>query len=84
LYPRCARLITTTEGAVINFPSSTKLMIEEYNLPCKGISKKIASLHKTISSEPLKENAFSEAAKFGRGLVGVIEVAGAINTGDEF
>ena len=59
-------------------------MVEEYNPPCKGVSKKIASLHKTISCEPLKENAFSEAAKFSRALVGVVEVAGEINSGDEF
>lgn len=84
MYPRYARQITTTEGAVIKFPSSTELMVEEYNPPCTGVRKKIASLHKTISGEPLKENSFSEAAMFGRGLVGVIEVAGAINTGDEF
>ncbi|MDG1986771.1 MAG: hypothetical protein P8J18_02225 [Halieaceae bacterium] len=84
MYPRCTRLITTTEGAVIKFRSSNELMVEEYNPPCKGVSKKIASLHKTISCEPLKENAFSEAAKFSRALVGVVEVAGEINTGDEF
>ena len=72
------------KGTIFKFPSNAELMVEEYNPPCKGVSKKIASLHTTISGEPLKENAFSEAAKFSRGLVGVIEVAGEINEGDQF
>ena len=72
------------KGTIFKFPSGAELMVEEYNPPCKGVSKKIASLHTTISGEPLKENAFSEAAKFSRGLVGVIEVAGEINEGDQF
>ena len=72
------------KGSIFKFPSAAELMVEEYNPPCKVVSKKIASLHTTISGEPLKENAFSEAAKFSRGLVGVIEVAGEINEGDQF
>ena len=34
-------------------------------------------------NERLADTAFSQAAKFSRGLVGVIEVAGVINAGDE-
>ena len=72
------------KGTIFKFPSNAELMVEEYNPPCKGVSRKIASLHKTNSGKPLKENTFSETAKFSRGLVGVVEVAGEINAGDRF
>ena len=71
------------KGTIFKFPSGAELMVEEYNPPCLDVSKTLASMHSTISGEVLKDNAFSEAAKFRRGLVGVIEVAGEINVGDE-
>ena len=71
------------KGTIFKFPSGAELMVEEYNPPCLDVSKTLASMHSTSSGEVLKDNAFSEAAKFRRGLVGVIEVAGEINVGDE-
>ena len=58
-------------------------MVEEYNPPCHDMGKKLAEFYTTKSGEPLSTTAFSKAAKLKRGLVGVIEAAGVINTGDE-
>jgi len=40
-------------------------------------------MYATRSGEPLASTAFSKAAKLTRGVVGVVEAAGAINAGDE-
>jgi MOSC domain-containing protein YiiM len=71
------------KGSLLKFSSGVELMIEEYNPPCRDMGKKLASLHSSKSGEALADTAFSQAAKFSRGVVGVVEVAGAINTGDE-
>lgn len=71
------------KGTVLRFPSGAELLVEEYNPPCHNMGKKLAALHTTHSGEPLSSTAFSKASKFTRGLVGVVEVAGIINAGDE-
>jgi MOSC domain-containing protein YiiM len=71
------------KGTVLKFPSGTELIVEEYNPPCHDMGKKLASTHTTRSGEPLPSTAFSKAAKLNRGLVGVVEVSGVINAGDE-
>ena len=71
------------KGTILRFPSGAELMVEEFNPPCHDMGKKLASMHKTNSGEPLSSTAFSKAAKLNRGVVGVVEVAGAINAGDE-
>ena len=38
---------------------------------------------KSNSEVSLSNSAFPEAAKFSRGLVGVVEVPGIVNVGDE-
>ena len=70
-------------GTIIKFPSGAELMVEEYNPPCIEMGQKVASMYSTNSSEPLADTAFPQAAMFCRGLVGVIEVAGTIQAGDE-
>jgi hypothetical protein len=40
-------------------------------------------MYTTNSGEPLSSTAFSKAAKLTRGIVGVVDVAGAISVGDE-
>ena len=70
-------------GTILKFPSGTELLVEEYNPPCVEMSAKLASIYSSNSAEPLARGAFSRAAKFCRGLVGVVEVAGVINAGDE-
>ena len=72
-----------TKGSLLKFSSGVELMVEEYNPPCLDMGKKLASLHSRKSGEALADTAFSQAAKFSRGVVGVIEVAGTINTGEE-
>jgi MOSC domain-containing protein YiiM len=71
------------KGTVLKFPSGAELIVEEYNPPCHDMGKKLASTHTTRSGEPLSSTAFSKAAKLCRGLVGVVDVAGVINAGDE-
>ena len=71
------------KGTVLRFPSGAELIVEEYNPPCHDMGKKIAGTHTTNSGKPLSSTAFSKAAKLSRGLVGVVEVSGVINAGDE-
>ena len=71
------------KGTLLKFPSGVELMVEEYNPPCHSMGKKLASMYTTRSGEPLSSTAFSKAAKLTRGVVGVVEVAGAISAGDE-
>jgi MOSC domain-containing protein YiiM len=71
------------KGTLLKFPSGAELMVEEYNPPCHDMGKKLASKYTKRSGEPLSSTAFSKAAKFIRGVVGVVEVAGAISAGDE-
>ena len=78
--PELSRL---PKGTLLKFPSGAELMVEEYNPPCREMGQKLAALHAANSGEPLSSVAFSKAAKLSRGVVGVIEVAGTINEGDE-
>ncbi|MCZ6832089.1 MAG: hypothetical protein O7F73_21390 [Gammaproteobacteria bacterium] len=70
-------------GTILKFPSGAELMVEEYNPPCLEMGQKLAAMYTSNSGEPLADTAFSQASKFCHGLVGVIEVAGVINAGDE-
>ena len=70
-------------GSLLKFSSGVELMVEEYNPPCLEMGAKLASIHSSNSGEPLADTAFSQAAKFSRGVVGVVEVAGVISAGDE-
>jgi len=78
-----AELSRLPKGTLLKFPSGAELIVEEYNPPCREMGQKLAALHQTKSGEPLSSTAFSKAAKLSRGVVGVIDVAGAINEGDE-
>jgi MOSC domain-containing protein YiiM len=71
------------KGTLLKFPSGAELMVEEYNPPCHDMGKKLASIYKTRSGEELSSTAFSKAAKLNRGVVGSVEVAGTINSGDD-
>lgn len=70
------------KGTVLKFPSGAELIVEEYNPPCMDMGKKIADLYKTRSGKTLEPTAFSKAAKLTRGIVGVVDVAGDIASGD--
>lgn len=71
------------KGTLLKFPSGAELLVEEYNPPCHYMGKKIAALYKTNSGKKILTTAFSKASKLSRGLVGVVEVPGPINAGDE-
>ncbi len=70
------------KGSFLKFPSGCTLMVEEYNPPCKDMSEIQAGRHKTSTGESVSATAFSKASKLTRGIVGVVEAAGAINAGD--
>jgi len=78
--PELSRL---PKGSLLKFPSGAELIVEEYNPPCHGMGKNLASMHTTRSGDALSSTAFSKAAKLTRGIVGSVEVAGTINVGDE-
>lgn len=78
--PELSRL---ARGTLLKFSSGVVLMVEEYNPPCSDMGEKLAQLHTSNSGEPIANTAFSQAAKFLRGIVGVVEVAGTISAGDE-
>ena len=71
------------KGSLLKFASGVELMVEEYNPPCLEMGQKLAALHSSNSGELLADTVFSQAAKFSRGVVGVVEVAGVIQAGDE-
>lgn len=77
--PELSRL---PKGSILKFPSGAELMVEEYNPPCLDMGKKLASIHSTQSGKAIHNTAFSQAAQYTRGLVGVVEVPGMINAGD--
>ena len=76
-----AELSRLPKSTMLRFPSGAALVVEEFNPPCHYMSKKVASLHTTNSGEPLSSTAFSKASKLTRGVVGAVEVAGAISAG---
>lgn len=78
--PELSRL---PKGTLLKFASGAELIVEEFNPPCSGMSKKIAALHQTNSGDVISDTAFSKAAKLTRGIVGVIEATGTISAGDE-
>ena len=71
------------KGTILKFPSGAELMVEEYNPPCLDMGNRLAATHENKSGERLSTTAFSDAARLTRGIVGVVEVAGEINPGDE-
>ncbi len=69
-------------GTLLEFSSGAVLMVEEYNPPCSDMGAEIASQYTAVSGAPVAATEFSQAAKFLRGVVGVVEVAGTIAVGD--
>lgn len=71
------------KGTILRFPTGAELMVAEYNPPCLDMGTKLAETMQTRSGTPLENTAFSKASKWLRGVVGVVEVVGIINPGDE-
>jgi len=70
------------KGTTLEFPSGAVLVVEEYNPPCHDMGKLLAEECATKTGDELPTTAFSTAAKLTRGIVGVVDVPGAINAGD--
>ena len=70
-------------GSALWFPSGAVLLVEEYNPPCSDMGVQIAAKYTSRSSGPLTGTTWLRPAAGRRGLVGVIDVAGAIHVGDE-
>ena len=77
--PQLSRL---PKGTTLTFPSGAVLVVVEYNPPCLDMGTKLAATHTTNSGNALEPTAFPKAAKLTRGLVGVVDVPGAISAGD--
>ncbi|MGI9205146.1 MAG: MOSC domain-containing protein, partial [Woeseiaceae bacterium] len=71
--PELSRL---PKGTLLRFPSGAELVVEEYNPPCRAMSKQIAGSFTKRSGESPSPTAFSKAAKLRRGIVGVVDVPG--------
>jgi len=77
--PRFSRL---ARGSRLVFPSGAVLVIEECNPPCVDMAAQIAAAHTTRSGRPVAGKMFPKYALGLRGVVGVVDVAGAIEPGD--
>lgn len=71
------------KGTKLTFPSGATLIVEEYNPPCHDLSEEFSKTLKTKSEDNLGKLDFLKAAKKLRGLVGIVDVSGEINSGDE-
>ena len=71
------------KGTKLLFPSGAVLLVEEYNPPCGEMGTQIVAKHATRSDEPLTATAWLRPAAGRRGLVGIVDVAGVITTGDK-
>lgn len=71
------------KGTKFIFPSGAKLVVVEYNPPCVDMGEVLTGKYSTRSGAPLTSKSFPLAAIGLRGLVGVVDVVGQINVGDE-
>ncbi|MEM9621969.1 MAG: hypothetical protein AAF993_09995 [Pseudomonadota bacterium] len=69
-------------GTRLAFSSGAVLAIEEYNPPCMDMGEKLAGLYATTNDEGFAPRDFVMAARLSRGVVGVVEVPGAISETD--
>jgi hypothetical protein len=79
-----ANLSALPKGTLLKFPSGAELIVVEYNPPCREQGVRIAERYVTTSGKPPLPTAFPKAAKLCRGIVGVVDVPGAISVGDRF
>ena len=71
------------KGTLLIFPSGAVLNIEEYNPPCADMGAQIAETYSRSDGNILKPLDWLKPAAGRRGVVGVVEVPGQINAGDE-
>jgi len=78
--PEFSRL---ARGSRLVFPSGAVLVVEEGNPPCADIAEPIAAAYTTRSGGPVAGKMFPKYALGLRGVVGVVDVAGTIEPGDQ-
>lgn len=71
-------------GTKLVFPSGAVLMVEEYNPPCSDMGEQVMRKYTSRSGKLENERSWLRPAAGRRGLVGVIDVPGKIQAGDEF
>ena len=71
------------KGTKLLFPSGAVLLVEEDNPPCTDMGAQLAAKYSTHSGKPLADDAWLRPASGRRGVVGVVDVPGAIHAGDE-
>ena len=71
------------KGSKLVFPSSAVLIVEEENDPCLDMGLEIERCYQTNSGEKVAGKMFPKLAMHRRGLVGVVDIGGLINCGDE-
>ncbi|MCZ6663530.1 MAG: MOSC domain-containing protein [Acidobacteriota bacterium] len=83
----CVRGVTNfsqlPKGTRLVFPSGAVLLIEGNNPPCVDMGAQIAAKHTTNSREPVTGTLFPKHSAGLRGVVGVVDVPGIINAGDQ-
>lgn len=70
-------------GTRLHFPSGAVLVVEEGNPPCSDMGAQITAKHTTRSGGRAAGHLFASRAFGLRGVVGVVDVPGVINAGDE-
>ena len=66
-------------GTKLCFPSGAVLLVKENNPPCTWMADQIVAQHTTRSGKPVAGKMFPKYAMGLRGLVGVVDVPGAIH-----
>ena len=69
-------------GTRLSFPSGAVLVVEEMNPPCKDMGEEIEAVYRTVSDDPADGRFFPKHSVGLRGVVGVVDVAGSIGSGD--
>jgi hypothetical protein len=70
-------------GTRLFFPSGAVLVVEECNPPCADMGEQITAKYTTSTGERAAGRLFPKRAFGLRGVVGVVDVAGVIEAGDE-
>ncbi|MDE0884201.1 MAG: MOSC domain-containing protein [Myxococcota bacterium] len=70
------------KGSKLFFPSGAVLLVEEENPPCGWMGDQVAATYSTHSGAPVAGKMFPRLALGLRGVVGVVDVAGAVHEGD--
>ncbi len=71
------------KGSKLIFPSSAVLIVEEENPGCIHMGKEIERTYTNSCGDPVAGKMFPKHSLHLRGLVGMVDIAGVINAGDE-